>query len=575
MKTYRSRFLTTLILLVTGVLLTLGIVLGQLFKDFYLDSERDRLKEDATLAALYLDGSGLSEIQDYVGQIDDASSFDILLLNRRMEVIAGTPFRVGAFEYRINAETISPEGEFGNATRDDLIQFTKPIELSSGETVYLSFIRYISDLESVYTRIWLTIAFALFFSFFIILFVLHNLTNQFIRPIDEATIVLRELADGNYRARVYELRNDEETGSLAGSINVLARNLETISLGEAVQRARLESLIEYMGAGLLLVDERGIVTLVNRSYRDMFQYDELMIGQFYHGILPSPDVETLIEDVYLTEEPHRRQLSIRSGFNQRTYMVSAAPIFSDTGMLRGTTLLFNDISELKRLEQMRKDFVANVSHELKTPLTSIRGFSETLLDGAKEVPELRNQFLDIIQKEATRMQMLVEDLLELSRLEREDFHLEFAPVQLNQLVEEVCLVLSQKAEKKSIQLETRHEGEVVLQADLNRIKQVIMNLVANAINYSPEESLVEIAVERKEKTARLIVKDNGIGIDPKEVGRIFERFYRVDKARSRNSGGTGLGLAIVKHIVDLHHATIQVDSVEGEGTTFTIEFPLP
>ncbi|MFY9858292.1 MAG: ATP-binding protein, partial [Exiguobacterium chiriqhucha] len=368
-------------------------------------------------------------------------------------------------------------------------------------------------------------------------------------------------------------RNDEETGSLAGSINVLARNLETISLGESVQRARLESLIEYMGAGLLLVDERGIVTLVNRSYRDMFQYDELMIGQFYHGILPSPDVETLIEDVYLTEEPHRRQLSIRSGFNQKTYMVSAAPIFSDTGMLRGTTLLFNDISELKRLEKMRKDFVANVSHELKTPLTSIRGFSETLLDGAKEVPELRDQFLDIIQKEATRMQMLVEDLLELSRLEREDFHLEFTPVQLNQLVEEVCLVLSQKAEQKSIHLESRHDGEVVLQADMNRIKQVILNLVANAINYSPEGSQVEIAVEKRPDGSYLIVKDNGIGIAPKEVGRIFERFYRVDKARSRNSGGTGLGLAIVKHIVDLHHATIQVDSVEGEGTTFTIKFP--
>ncbi|MEW8967327.1 two-component system histidine kinase PnpS [Exiguobacterium alkaliphilum] len=575
MKTYRSRFLTTLILLVTGVLLTLGIVLGQLFKDFYLDSERDRLKEDTKLAALYLDGGELNEIQDYVGQIDDESSFDILLLNRNMQVIAGTPFRVGSFEYRVDPETISSDGEFGNATRDDLIQFTKPITLSSEETVYLSFIRYVSDLESVYNRIWMTIAFALFFSFFIILFVLHNLTNQFIRPIDEATIVLRELADGNYRARVYELRNDAETGSLAGSINVLARNLETISLGEAVQRARLESLIEYMGAGLLLVDERGIITLVNRSYRDMFQYDELMIGQFYHGILPSPDVETLIEDVYLTEEPHRRQLSIRTGFNQRTYMVSAAPIFSDTGMLRGTTLLFNDISELKRLEKMRKDFVANVSHELKTPLTSIRGFSETLLDGAKEVPELRDQFLDIIQKEATRMQMLVEDLLELSRLEREDFHLEFTPVQLNQLVEEVSLVLSQKAERKSIQLETRHDGEVMLQADMNRIKQVILNLVANAINYSPEGSRVEIAVERNDAIGRLIVKDNGIGIAEKEISRIFERFYRVDKARSRNSGGTGLGLAIVKHIVDLHHATIQVDSVEGEGTTFTIEFPLP
>lgn len=573
MKTYRSRFLSTLILLVTGVLLTLGLVLGQLFKDFYLDSERDRLKEDAQLAALYLEGGELDEIRDYVSEIDDGSSFDILLLNNRMEIIAGTPFRVGAIDYKIEPELIPEEGTFGDGERDDLIQFTQPVDIANGETVYLTFVRYVSDLEGVYDRIWLTIALALFFSFFIILFVLHNLTNQFIRPIDEATIVLRELADGNYRARVYELRNDEETGSLAGSINVLARNLESISLGESVQRARLESLIEYMGAGLLLVDERGIVTLVNRSYREMFQYDDLSNGQFYHGILPSPEVETLIEDVYLTEEVHRRQLSIRTGFNQKTYMVSAAPIFSDTGMLRGTTLLFNDITELKRLEKMRKDFVANVSHELKTPLTSIRGFSETLLDGAKEVPELRDQFLDIIQKEATRMQMLVEDLLELSRLERDDFKLEFEAVNVNQLVDDVCLVLSQKAEKKSIRLERHHDGDVTLQADLNRMKQVIMNLVANAINYSPEGSQVDVTVDVREESYVLIVKDNGIGIASKEVSRIFERFYRVDKARSRNSGGTGLGLAIVKHIVDLHHATIDVESVEGEGTTFTIRFP--
>ncbi|WP_214824712.1 two-component system histidine kinase PnpS [Exiguobacterium algae] len=573
MKTYRSRFLSTLILLVTGVLLTLGLVLGQLFKDFYLDSERDRLKEDAQLAALYLEGGELDEIRDYVSEIDDGSSFDILLLNNRMEIIAGTPFRVGAIDYKIEPELIPEEGTFGDGERDDLIQFTQPVDIANGETVYLTFVRYVSDLEGVYDRIWLTIALALFFSFFIILFVLHNLTNQFIRPIDEATIVLRELADGNYRARVYELRNDEETGSLAGSINVLARNLESISLGESVQRARLESLIEYMGAGLLLVDERGIVTLVNRSYREMFQYDDLSNGQFYHGILPSPEVETLIEDVYLTEEVHRRQLSIRTGFNQKTYMVSAAPIFSDTGMLRGTTLLFNDITELKRLEKMRKDFVANVSHELKTPLTSIRGFSETLLDGAKEVPELRDQFLDIIQKEATRMQMLVEDLLELSRLERDDFKLEFEAVNVNQLVDDVCLVLSQKAEKKSIRLERHHDGDVTLQADLNRMKQVIMNLVANAINYSPEGSQVDVTVDVREESYVLIVKDNGIGIAPKEVSRIFERFYRVDKARSRNSGGTGLGLAIVKHIIDLHHATIDVESVEGEGTTFTIRFP--
>ena len=160
-----------------------------------------------------------------------------------------------------------------------------------------------------------------------------------------------------------------------------------------------------------------------------------------------------------------------------------------------------------------------------------------------------------------------------SILHVQDPRAELVSVDLNQLVDEVCLLLSQKANKKSIHLEAKHQGTAVLQADLNRMKQVIMNLVANAINYSPEGSRVEISVEANEDAYKLRVKDNGIGIAEKEVSRIFERFYRVDKARSRNSGGTGLGLAIVKHIIDLHHATIDVDSVEGKGTTFTITFP--
>ena len=172
MKTYRSRFLTTVILLVTAVLLMLGLALGQLFKDFYLDSERDRLKEDAQLAALYLEGGEMDAIREYVSQIDDGSSFDILLMNSRMEVIAGTPFRVGDFEYRLEPELIPDEGTYGNGDREDLIQFTLPVELSNSETVYLTFVRYVSDIEDVYNRIWLTIGLALFFSFFIILFVL-------------------------------------------------------------------------------------------------------------------------------------------------------------------------------------------------------------------------------------------------------------------------------------------------------------------------------------------------------------------------------------------------------------------
>lgn len=254
-------------------------------------------------------------------------------------------------------------------------------------------------------------------------------------------------------------------------------------------------------------------------------------------------------------------------------MVSAAPIFDKNGRVQGTTVVFNDITEIKKLEQMRKDFVANVSHELKTPLTSIKGFAETLLDGAQDVPEIREQFLRIIHDESERMQTLVEDLLELSRLEQDNYQLETAIVDVTSLVRETAELLHRRAAEKEMMIHIETEEEVFIRADLNRLKQVVVNLVANALNYTPNGGNVWIQLEDGEESVQLIIKDDGIGIHPKETQRIFERFYRVDKARSRNSGGTGLGLAIVKHIVDLHHGEIDVESAEQQGTTFTIRLP--
>ncbi len=240
--------------------------------------------------------------------------------------------------------------------------------------------------------------------------------------------MLHELSHGNYKSRVYELAAPDESRDLGRSINLLARNLENASSGEAMQRARLESLIEYMGAGLMLIDEKGYVLLVNRTYREMFHIHEPSSGKLYYRVLPNEKMSQVIEDVYLTEKPNRKQSSVRFGINSRTFMVSAAPIFDKNGRVQGTTVVFNDITEIKKLEQMRKDFVANVSHELKTPLTSIKGFAETLLDGAQDVPEIREQFLRIIHDESERMQTLVEDLLELSRLEQDNYQLETAIV---------------------------------------------------------------------------------------------------------------------------------------------------
>lgn len=244
----------------------------------------------------------------------------------------------------------------------------------------------------------------------------------------------------------------------------------------------------------------------------------------------------------------------------------------------GILLVFNDITELKKLEQIRKDFVANVSHELKTPITSIKGFSETLLDGAMEDKETLEEFLRIILKESHRLQTLIQDLLDLSKLEQHHFALNKEEFNLMEILNKATKMLEGRAEAKNIKLLFPQANEIVqIEGDRSRLTQVFLNLITNAVIYTPNDGEITVYAVEKKKKIEIRIQDTGIGIEQEEIPRIFERFYRVDKARSRNSGGTGLGLAIVKHLVELHRGTIQVESEMGEGTTFTVilhkEFP--
>lgn len=574
MSRYRKRFILKMLSFISLVLLALGFLLGQSFKEFYVNNEKEKLTDETVLVETILRDRMVPEMAAYVDKLYAESSFDMILFNGRGEIIAGTPVDVTKLNVRtINFSAIPKEGTFESKVGETSLQYTKPVPTADGGEVYISFIRYTKDLNLIYSRIWTVIILSLLASLSVIFFSVYRATKRFLRPISEATEVLYELSHGNYKSRVYELTSPDESRDLGKSINLLARNLENASSGEAMQRARLESLIEYMGAGLMLIDEKGYVLLVNRTYREMFNIQEKSNGKLYYRVLPNEKMSQVIEDVYLTEKPNRKQSSVRFGLNSRTFMVSAAPIFSKDGRVQGTTVVFNDITEIKKLEQMRKDFVANVSHELKTPLTSIKGFAETLLDGAQDVPEIREQFLNIIHDESERMQTLVEDLLELSRLEQDNYQLETTIVDVTSLLRETATLLQRKAEEKQMQIHLETEEEVFIRADLNRLKQVVVNLVANALNYTPSGGNVWISLEDGEEAVMLRIKDDGIGIHPKEMQRIFERFYRIDKARSRNSGGTGLGLAIVKHIIDLHHGTIEVDSEENQGTTFTIRLP--
>ncbi|EKN65068.1 signal transduction histidine kinase [Neobacillus bataviensis LMG 21833] len=426
--------------------------------------------------------------------------------------------------------------------------------------------------EQIKVEMWWILTIGLGIAVIVIIVLGLRITTRYTKPIKAATEVAIELAHGNYRARTRVDRFDD-AGMLGTSINMLAENLQKLTKEHEIQQDRLSVLIENMGAGLVLIDSRGYINLINKGYIEIFHVNSKdYLNKLYYEVIENEEICRLVAEVFRTEQNASKQLLLPFLIERRYFVVYGVPIIGTNKVWKGVVLVFHDITELKRLEQIRKDFVANVSHELKTPVTSIKGFTETLLDGAMDNQETLEAFLSIILKESDRLQTLIQDLLDLSKIEQQGFQLNLQEVELRTLLEDVITLLTGKAEEKNIHFEFySNRNQVIINGDTDRLKQVFINLIGNAITYTPVEGDVKIILLENGKNVRIHVKDSGVGIEEEEIPRIFERFYRVDRARSRNSGGTGLGLAIVKHIIEAHHGNISVRSTVGEGSEFIIE----
>lgn len=413
----------------------------------------------------------------------------------------------------------------------------------------------------------------LMITYIILIVLLLQIFDRYVKPIEKATQTVDKLVNGNYRARIHHPMSGP-VGELFGKINALARNLSELTIHEQIQAEQFSTVIENTVSGLVLIDEKGYIHLVNRKFISMFGKDpQDYIGYLYYDTLENETIHKTVQETFLYEKNVKKSFSHHKGTDKLFVEIVGAPIFNERNMLRGAVLVLYDITELKKLEVMRKDFVANVSHELKTPITSIKGFAETLLDGDIEDEETKNQFLSIIYEESKRIQVLIEDLLILSKLERDEFQLMFTDFQVTDIVDAIKPMFEHKAKEKSITFTVEKPSTVSLVADKERVKQVFINLLTNAINYTPNGGEVKVHIDETSDHVQIQVKDTGIGIEQEALPRIFERFYRVDKARSRNTGGTGLGLAIVKHIVEVHNGKINVESELNKGTTFTVLFP--
>lgn len=339
------------------------------------------------------------------------------------------------------------------------------------------------------------------------------------------------------------------------------------------KQAEQQALFNSMSEGVLVLDAGGRIQLVNQSLQHLFRLSKDVRGQTIMEAFRLQEIAEVIRRVQQERVVSGLELEL-PGMDERWLQVNAAAVLDREGAQHGAILVFHDLTRLKQLENTRQEFVANVSHELRTPLSLIKGFVETLLEGAKDDPELAVKFLDTIEKHTDRLTYLIEDLLTISRLESGGTVMNFQPLDLREGVARALDDLKSRADEKQVTVANQIPVGLWAKADAERLHQVFCNLIENAIKYGRPGGRVSVgARETAEGTVEAWVRDDGPGIPPESCERVFERFYRVDRARARDTGGTGLGLAIVKHIVQAHGGEVWVRSELGEGATFFLTLP--
>jgi two-component system phosphate regulon sensor histidine kinase PhoR len=393
-----------------------------------------------------------------------------------------------------------------------------------------------------------------------------QLMSRALRGITQAA---RRMSAGDLDARI-RLAGDDEIGELGQTLDGLAENLSQTLATLRGERDLFGRMLESMQEGVLVLDRDLRILLINRALREMLLLGGDVVGRLPIETIRNAELQAVLDGAASTGKPASGEVEM-AGLGPRRFMVHSTPL---GGEPRGLVAVFVDVTEIRKLETMRKDFVANVSHELRTPITAVRSAAETARRAVDKDPEAALRFLDMIERNALRLHELVEDLLELSRIESKQFRPQSEPVELAQVAEQVLGLFREPAERKKLRLAVvPSSGRGLARGDRRAIEQIFTNLVENAVKYCREGVSVTVRIVERDAILRASVEDTGPGIDPKHLPRLFERFYRADKGRSRDMGGTGLGLSIVKHLVEAMGGNVSVDSTPGKGTTFAFTLP--
>ncbi len=583
-----KRIIITYLIIAPLLLVSLELYLSSAIKDNYILNLKESLIIQARVIADQIPVSPTQNLDDFCKRYKEKTGARVTIINSSGRVLGDSDELSEKMENHSNRPEIKDTeiSDIGSSLRysstlkKDLFYLAIAIHNDSDKK-FLRLSMPLHDVEKAMNTIRIRIIIAsLAVSFVVILFGLIQ-TRRITKSVEEITDFSKEVAEGNFRKRLF-LKEKGELGELGKNISNMAQELQIRLKQSEEEKQRIEAILRNMSDGLILTDTKGTILLSNTAIKPLFGVQSDIEGKTLTESLRSAELMEIIDNVVKSKERLAREITI-SRPKELYLMATATPFYSsNTGEeLSGVVLTFHDITRLRKLEEIRKDFVANVSHEIKTPITAIKGFAETLLEGALDDRENARKFLETIKNNSERLNSLVNDLLTLSGIELGDITITKTFINLDEVIDTVFETLKGKTQSKDLYLKKQITPEIKeIHADRDRLIQILLNLVDNGSKFTEKGGVTvkvkseKLKVESEEKDfIKISVEDTGIGIPKKYLTRLGERFYRVDRARSRELGGTGLGLAIVKHLVKAHGWEIEIKSSEGQGTTVHLLCP--
>ncbi len=575
-RIFRRAFILYIVVLIISVAF-IDFYLTNVIRNSYIDNLKNSLSVQTALIAPVFSAAARDDMNRLCRDIKEKTSARVTVIDTEGKVLGDSDTAAPQMDNHadrpeIQEALVSPVGSsirFSDTVKYDLLYTAKKIEANGKHSGFIRLALPLTQVNESITHLRLKINLAVILVFLAFGLILIRQTERIRKFVILIADHAGALARGLFKKKLY-LEGAGEFTELARNLNNMASELEESLREKGEETERLSVILKSIPDALLLINVNGTIELSNSAAREVFSQSHLD-GRPYLEVVRSPQFLDLIDTVKQSRKYGSTEIVL--DMPEETFLsVHVSPLFYTVSELSGFVAIFHDTTQMKKLEQVRKDFVANVSHEIKTPVTAIQGFAETLIDGALYDRDNAEKFLHTIKSHSLRLNRLVEDLLTISRLELGVISINRAEVHLADIIDSVITTEAIQAAEKGLEIRKAvGTGEAIIKADRDRIEQILLNLVDNAIKFT-EKGEIEIGISHEGGKSFLFVKDTGMGIPAKYLSRLGERFFRVDPSRSRELGGTGLGLAIVKHLVKAHGWEMKIESKEGSGTVVKVYY---